>query len=98
MAADFSRLKLTFEMFLIENNSGAKIHCHLCSIYGENNVMNLKNIQQWQSMFQKGRTNIHDNIANEQPNIMLRWQQNAPNKPNKEGVHEQMEQTNILYV
>ncbi len=42
-----------------ENNSRAKIH-RLWAANGEENVMNLKNIQRWQLMFQEGRTNIRD--------------------------------------
>ncbi len=29
----------------IENNSEAEIHCHLCTAYGEENIVNLKNVQ-----------------------------------------------------
>ncbi len=35
----------------IENNSRAKIHSHLCIAFGEENVMNRKNIQNWQLIF-----------------------------------------------
>ncbi len=33
------------QYFTIENNSGAEIHWDLCAEYGEDNVMNLANIQ-----------------------------------------------------
>ncbi len=36
----------------IGNNSGAEIHHYLCSAYGEENVMSLRNIHEWQLMFQ----------------------------------------------
>ncbi len=42
----------------IEYNSRAEIHCPLCAVYEKENVMNLRNIQQWQSMFREGKTNI----------------------------------------
>ncbi len=33
--------------------------------------MNLRNVQQWQSIFQEARTNIPDNELEGQPNTML---------------------------
>ncbi len=48
-------------MFLIaENKSGAKIHRKLCAVYGEEHVMNVRNVQWWQKMFKEGRTSVHD--------------------------------------
>ncbi len=55
----------------IENNTGAKFCCCLCTAYREEKVMNLRNIQQWQSMFQEGKTNIHNDEHEWQPNTML---------------------------
>ncbi len=43
----------------IENNFRAKIYRCLCTANGEENVMNLRNIQQLWSVFQEGRINIH---------------------------------------
>ncbi len=53
------------------NNSGAAIHLHLCSTYGEENAMNLKNVQHWQLMFWEGRKNIHDNKHEGWSTLML---------------------------
>ncbi len=44
----------------IENNSRPKIYRCLCTAYREENVINFRNIQQWWSMFQEGRTNIYN--------------------------------------
>ncbi len=41
----------------LKNNYGAEIHCCLCAAYEEQHVMNLRNVQQWQSMLWEGRTN-----------------------------------------
>ncbi len=43
----------------IEDNSGDEIHRCLCTIYGEENVINL-NVQWWLLMFWEERTNIYD--------------------------------------
>ncbi len=39
----------------IENNSVAKIH----ATYKEENVINLRNVHCWQSIFQEESTNVH---------------------------------------
>ncbi len=55
----------------IENNSGVEIHCRLCTTHGEENVINLRNVQWWQSVFQERRTNIYDNKCEGWPCTML---------------------------
>ncbi len=52
--------EVLFVFLTIENNSGAKIHRPLGTDYREENAMNLKNVQQWQMMFTKERTNTHN--------------------------------------
>ncbi len=37
-----------------ENKSGAKIHRRF-AVYGEEHVMNVQNVQRWQTMFKVGR-------------------------------------------
>ncbi len=37
-----SKMRSVVHFLTIENNSGAEIHCCLCTVYGEENVMNLK--------------------------------------------------------
>ncbi len=59
------------QFLTIENNFSAKIHHRLCTVNKQENVMNFRNIQQWQSVFQKGRTNIHDNRHNGCQSIIL---------------------------
>ncbi len=45
---------------ILDNNFRVKIYRCLCAAYGEENVMNLINILQWQSMFWERRINIHN--------------------------------------
>ncbi len=40
----------------VENKSGAEIHCRLCVMYGEEHVMNVRNVQWWQKMFKEKLT------------------------------------------
>ncbi len=54
------QVRSVFRFLTKENNSGAKNCCCSCTAYGEENVTNLKNVQQWQSMFREGRSNIYD--------------------------------------
>ncbi len=53
---------LIARFFTIENNSRAEVQCCLRAAYGEENVMNLRNVQCWQSTLQEGRTIIYSNI------------------------------------
>ncbi len=46
---------------IVRYEVGAKIHRCSCTACAEEKVANHRNIQWWQMMFQKGRTNIHDN-------------------------------------
>ncbi len=54
-------LQIGVRFLTIENNFGSEIHRHLCTAYGEENIMNLINVQWRQSMFQQWRKNIHNN-------------------------------------
>ncbi len=51
-------LQSVINFLTIENDFGAEIHRCLCAVYEEENAVNLRNVQQWMSMFQEGRTNI----------------------------------------
>ncbi len=39
----YCQVQSVVRFLTIENNSGAEIHCRLCTAYGEENVMNLEN-------------------------------------------------------
>ncbi len=56
----------------IENNFVVEIHRCLCAAYVEEDLMNLRNIQRFESMFQDGRINIQDNEHDVRQNCVMR--------------------------
>ncbi len=43
-----------------KNKSGAEIHCQLCVMYSEEQVINVRNVQWWQKILKEGRRSTHD--------------------------------------
>ncbi len=52
------RSKICF--LIAEKCSALEIHKRLCVVYGETNIMALRNVQRRQKMFKEGRLNTHD--------------------------------------
>jgi hypothetical protein len=47
--------------FLCAKNMGpAEIHCELCMVVCDQNVMSERTVRQWCRMFKDGQTNIHN--------------------------------------
>ncbi len=65
------QLRSIVRFLTIENNSGAEIHHSFSDSYGGENVMNLRNVQRWQLMFQEGRINIYDKQHKRQWSTMV---------------------------
>jgi len=54
---------------LARNNNAAKIHRHLCEVYGPN-VMSDSKVRQWCRLFKEGRMNVHDEERSGRPSVI----------------------------
>jgi transposase len=53
-----------------KNTSAAEIHCELCVVVYDQNVMSKETVRHWCRMFKDGQTNVHDEERSGQPSVV----------------------------
>jgi hypothetical protein len=55
------KIRAVIHFLNAKNMRAEKIHCELCTAYGQN-VMSETTVRQWCRMFKDGRTYVHDEV------------------------------------